>query len=160
MNEVHSYTGDQRLVDGPHRDPRRGRAAAVNIVPTSSAAPAAVELLFPHLEGRLRGQAVRVPTPDGALLDLVATLAGTPDEQQLEDAFERAARGRLHGLLAVCREGLVSSDHVGDSHSAIVDTRLTTVGADGLCRVAAWYDNEWGYANRLADVLSLIGERL
>lgn len=160
MNEVHSYTGNQNLVDGVHADPRRGRAAALNIVPTYSAAPAAVERLLPRLAGRLDGQAVRVPTPDVALLDLVATLERPADAPAIHDAFRRAADGELRGLLTVCDEALVSSDHVGDPHSAIVDTGLTQSLGGELVRVAAWYDNEWGYAHRLADLLTLLGEHL
>ena len=161
MNEVHSYTSDQRLVDGPHPDPRRARAAAINIVPTSSRAPAAVARLLPHLEGRLAGGAIRVPTPDVALLELVATLERPADTETINQAFRRAAAGELEGLLAISDEPLVSSDHVGDPHSAIVDTLLTrSLGNGELVRVNAWYDNEWGYAHRLADLASWIGDRL
>lgn len=161
MNEVHSYTSDQRLVDGPHPDPRRARAAAINIVPTTSRAPTAVTRLLPHLEGRLTGGAIRVPTPDVALLELVATLERPADTEAINRAFRQAAAGELEGLLSVSNEPLVSSDHVGDSHSAIVDTLLTrSLGTGELVRVSAWYDNEWGYAHRLADLASWIGDRL
>lgn len=156
MNEVHSYTGNQSLVDGPHDDPRRGRAASMNIVPTHSAAPAALEELMPALRGRLAGQAVRVPTPDVALLDLVATVEQDVDEIAVQDAYVEAAAGPLRGLLDVCDEPVVSSDLVGDAHSAVVDLPLVQVTGD-LVRVAAWYDNETGYAHRLAELVARLG---
>jgi glyceraldehyde 3-phosphate dehydrogenase len=157
MNEAHSYTANQALVDGHHPDPRRGRAAAVNIVPTTTAAPQAVESLLPELRGRIVGQAIRVPTPDVALLDLVAQLKVPVSREQLRSAFRNAAQGSLLGLLAICEEPLVSSDFIGDSHSAIVDLDLLQTVGQALVRVVAWYDNEWGYAARLADLLTLIG---
>jgi len=160
MNEVHGYTGNQRLLDGIHRDPRRARAAAMNIVPTTSDAPQAVAEMIPGLEGRLNGQAVRVPTPAVALLDVVATFEHPATAEAINQAFREAAAGDLAGLLAVSEEPLVSTDYVGDSHSAVVDTLLTTSDGAELHRVMAWYDNEWGYAHRLADLLTLIGERL
>jgi glyceraldehyde 3-phosphate dehydrogenase len=157
MNEVHSYTANQSLVDGVNPDPRRGRAAAINIVPTYSAAPGACEALFPELRGRLRGQATRVPTPDVALLDLTAELSRPADEAAIAAVFREAAAGRLQGLLAVSDEPLVSSDFIGDSHSAIVDATLIQSVGGRLVKVMAWYDNEWGYAHRLADLLSFLG---
>jgi glyceraldehyde 3-phosphate dehydrogenase len=160
MNEVHGYTGNQRLLDGIHADPRRARAAAMNIVPTTSGAPQAVAEMIPGLGGRLSGQAVRVPTPAVALLDLVATFERPATEEAINEAFREAAAGDLAGLLAVSEEPLVSTDHVGDSHSAVVDSLLTSSDGSELHRVMAWYDNEWGYAHRLADLLTLIGERL
>jgi glyceraldehyde 3-phosphate dehydrogenase len=165
MNEVHSYTGNQNLVDGLHDDPRRARAAALNIVPTSTAAPAAVEKLIPELAGRLAGQAVRVPTPDVALLDLVATLESTADAEAVRAAYQRAASGPLRGLLAVSDEPLVSSDYIGDRHSAVVDLPLIQIlpsptRGDGapLVRVVAWYDNETGYSHRLAELIHLLAD--
>lgn len=160
MNEVHSYTSDQKLVDGAHKDPRRGRSAAVNIVPTSSRAAQAAMHLLPQLSGRLAGQAIRVPTPNMALLELVVTLDRTATPEALNDSLRGASEDSLRGLLAVSDEPLVSSDHIGDSHSAIVDALSTQVAGDELFRILAWYDNEWGYANRLADLATLIGERL
>ena len=159
MNEVHSYTANQSLVDGMHEDPRRGRAAAMNIIPTYSAAPSACERLLPELRGRIKGQAIRVPTPDVALLDLVVELARPADTAALHAAFAEAAAGELRGLLAVSDEMLVSSDFVGDPHSAVVDTTLTQQVGGHLVRVMAWYDNEWGYAHRLADLLAFLGDR-
>ncbi|MEM9598381.1 MAG: type I glyceraldehyde-3-phosphate dehydrogenase [Acidobacteriota bacterium] len=158
MNEVHSYTGNQLLVDGHHPDPRRGRAAASNIVPTTTAAPTAVGELLPELSGRLVGQAVRVPTPNVALLDLVAHLGRPATADAVRNAFRAAAGGPFADLLAVSDEPLVSSDHVGDPHSAIVDLPLVHMAGDRLCRISAWYDNEWGYAHRLADLLASIGD--
>lgn len=166
MNEVHSYTGNQNLVDGAHADPRRARAAALNIVPTSTAAPAAVEELLPALAGRLAGQAVRVPTPDVALLDLVATLERPADADAIRAAYREAAAGELRGLLATSDEPLVSTDHVGDRHSAVIDlpliqclpSRLPDSSDDApLVRVVAWYDNETGYSHRLAELVHLLG---
>ncbi len=160
MNEVHSYTADQRLVDGGHRDPRRGRAAAINIVPTPTAAPAATERLLPRLAGRLAGHAVRVPTPNVALLDVVARLERPPRLDQLTAAFRAAAAGDLAGLLAVSEEELVSSDLNGEPYSALVDLPLMSRAGTDLYRIVAWYDNEWGYAERLADLLTMMGKDL
>ena len=160
MNEVHGYTSNQRLVDGPHPDPRRARAAAANIIPTTSAAPRAVERLLPHLTGRLKGQAVRVPTPNVALMEWVATVERPADTESVNAAFRRAAAGKLRNVLAVSDDPLVSSDHVGQPYSAIVDSLLTECVGGELVRVMAWYDNEWGYACRLADLLTSIGELL
>nr|XP_061797903.1 glyceraldehyde-3-phosphate dehydrogenase-like [Nerophis lumbriciformis] len=160
ISEVHSYTADQRLVDGGHPDPRRGRAAAINIVPTRTAAPAAVERLLPRLAGRLAGHAVRVPTPNVALLDVVARLERPPRTSDIAEAFRTAAENDLQGFLAVSDEELVSSDLVGESHSAVVDLPLLSRAGGDLYRVMAWYDNEWGYAARLADLLTIMGRKL
>ena len=165
MNEVHSYTGNQNLVDGNHPDPRRGRSAAVNIVPTHTAAPWAAQQLLPSLRGRVEGIAVRVPTPNVALLDLVARVGKSVAEEEVAASFREAAGGRLKGLLAVSDEPLVSTDYIGEPYSAIVDLGLIQQVSnpddpDGrsMLRVTAWYDNEWGYAHRLADLVALIGE--
>lgn len=166
MNEVHSYTGNQNLMDGNHDDPRRGRAAAVNIIPTHTAAPSAAQRLIPELKGRVEGIAVRVPTPNVALLDLVARLERPAAAHEVRTAFRRQAAGRLKGLLAVSDEPLVSSDYIGDGHSAVVDSTLiqtldspdAEASEGSLVRVVAWYDNEWGYARRLADLVAQIGE--
>ena len=161
MNEVHSYTGNQNLVDGPHDDARRARAAALNVVPTSTAAPAAVEALLPALAGRLAGQAVRVPTPDVALLDMVATLERPADTGAIRSAYGTAASGALRGLLGVSDEPLVSTDYLGDRHSAVVDLPLIqclpSPDDAPLVRVVAWYDNETGYSHRLAELVHLLG---
>ena len=156
MNEVHSYTADQCLLDGHHRDARRARSAAINIVPTRSAAPQTVSRLLPGLEGRLAGMAVRVPTPNVALLELVALLARPSSADELRELYRTAAKGRLAGLLDVTEQPLVSSDVVGEPSSALVDLELVTCSSN-LCRIVAWYDNEWGYAQRLADMLVALG---
>ena len=159
MSTVHSYTENQRLLDLPHPDARRSRAAALNIIPTSTTAAQAVGLLVPELAGRLDGFAVRVPTPAVAMLDLVTHLERDVSAERVRDAFREAAAGRMAGYLGVCEEELVSSDFVNDPRSAVVDLPLVQSAGGGLVRVVAWYDNEWGYANRLADLLSLLARR-
>jgi glyceraldehyde 3-phosphate dehydrogenase (phosphorylating) len=156
MTAVHSYTVNQRLLDLAHPDPRRSRAAAVNMVPTATTAPAAVGRLLPALAGRVEGIGVRVPTPAAAMLDLAVVLAAEAGVEQVRSAFRDAAAGELAGILATTDEELVSSDFIGDPHSAVVD--LPLVQATGrLLRVVAWYDNEWGYANRLAELVARLG---
>jgi glyceraldehyde 3-phosphate dehydrogenase len=163
MSTVHSYTENQRLLDLPHADARRGRAAALNMIPTSTTAAEALGLILPQLAGRVEGFAVRVPTPAVAMLDLVAELARPASAGEVREVFRAAARGPLAGLLGAVDEELVSSDFVGDPRSAVVDLPLvqsvTGFGGGALVRVVAWYDNEWGYANRLADLLVLLAER-
>jgi glyceraldehyde-3-phosphate dehydrogenase type I len=152
MSTVHSYTENQRLLDLPHPDPRRSRAAAVNIVPTSTTAAEALGLLIPELTGRVTGFAVRVPTPVVAMLDLVADLEREARPEEVRQAFRDAAEGALAGWLGATQEELVSSDFVNDPRSAVVDLPLAQA-TGSLARVVAWYDNEWGYAHRLADLL-------
>jgi len=153
MSTVHSYTENQRLLDLPHPDPRRSRAAALNIIPAATTAAEALGLLVPELEGRLTGFAVRVPTPVVALLDLVAELEREASAEDVRRAFrEAAAEEGMAGFLGVTEEELVSSDFVNDTRSAVVDLPLVQV-TGGLARVVAWYDNEWGYSHRLADLL-------
>lgn len=159
MSAVHSYTENQRLLDGPHSDPRRSRAAALNIIPTSTTAPEALGLVLPALAGRVGGMAVRVPAPMVAMLDLVAELERQASAEAVREAFREAAGGPLDGWLGVSEEELVSADFIGDPRSAVVDLPLVRVVSGGLVRVAAWYDNEWGYAHRLADLLELIARR-
>ena len=156
MSAVHSYTESQRLLDLPHSDPRRSRAAALNIIPTATTAPEALGLVLPELAGRVDGLAVRVPTPMVAMLDLVADLERQASVETVREAFREAAGGELAGWLGVSEEELVSSDFVDDPRSAVVDLPLVQVAGGGLARVAAWYDNEWGYAHRLAELLELI----
>ncbi len=160
LDTVHSYNNDQRLLGFPHRDPRRARAAAINMIPTTTSASTAIAQVLPSLAGRLDGLAVRVPTPNVSLIDLVTLLRERPDAAALNAAFREAAAGELAGILAVSEEELVSSDFVGDPHSAVVDLPLTRTVGGGLSRVVAWYDNEWGHANRLADLLELAGRGL
>jgi glyceraldehyde 3-phosphate dehydrogenase len=160
MSTVHSYTENQRLLDLPHPDPRRSRAAAVNIVPTSTTAARSLGLILPELAGRVDGFAVRVPTPVVALLDLVADLERDASAEEVRAAYREAAAGRLAGVLGVTDEELVSSDYVGDPRSAVVDLPLVQVVDGRMARVVAWYDNEWGYANRLADLLERLAARM
>ena len=159
MSAVHSYTENQRLLDLPHPDPRRSRAAALNIIPTSTTAARAVGLVIPALEGRIDGFAVRVPTPVVAMLDLVAELEREAPAEAVREAFRAAAREGMAGRLGVSEEELVSSDFVDDPRSAVVDLPLIQTVGDRMVRVVAWYDNEWGYASRLADLLILILNR-
>jgi glyceraldehyde 3-phosphate dehydrogenase (phosphorylating) len=156
MSTVHGYTENQRLLDQPHPDPRRARAAALNIVPIATTAPQALALILPELAGRIAGFGVRVPTPAVAFLDLAAELERDATAAALAAAYRVAAEGALAGLLGVTGEELVSSDFVGDPRSAVVDLPLLQVVDGRLARVVAWYDNEWGYANRLADLLARI----
>ena len=154
MTTVHAYTGDQRLLDAPHKDPRRARAAALNLVPTTTGAAKAVGLVVPELEGRLQGYAVRVPVPTASLVDLTVELECTTSAQTVNDAVgERADRGSLAGILAYSEEPLVSSDVIGSSYSAIFDAGLTSVTDGTQAKVVAWYDNEWGYSSRLAELV-------
>lgn len=155
MSAVHSYTESQRLLDLPHSDPRRSRAAGLNIVPTSTTAPEALGLLIPELAGRVEGLAVRVPTPMVAMLDLVVEVEREATAETVRQAFREAAAA-MPGILGVTEEELVSSDFINDPRSAVVDLPLVQIVDCGLVRVIAWYDNEWGYAHRLADLLGLL----
>ena len=152
LNTVHSYNNDQRLLSFPHRDPRRARAAAINMIPTTTSAIGATARILPELAGKIEGFAVRVPTPNVSLIDLVAELEGEPSVEELNAAFRQAAGGELAGILAVCEDQLVSLDFLRDPHSAIVDLPLTQSVEGRLYRVVAWYDNEWGHASRLAEI--------
>ncbi len=159
MTTVHAYTGDQRLLDAPHKDPRRARSAAVNIVPTTTGAARAVGLVLPELAGRLDGVALRVPVEDGSLTDLTAILAREVTAEEVNDAFAKAAEGPLKGVLRYSTAPLVSRDIVGDAHSCVFDAPLTQ--ADGtLVKVFGWYDNEWGYACRLTEMAARVGREL
>ncbi|HEV7518459.1 MAG TPA: glyceraldehyde 3-phosphate dehydrogenase NAD-binding domain-containing protein [Thermoanaerobaculia bacterium] len=153
MNTVHSYTENQRLLDSAHADPRRSRAAAQNIIPVATTTPFALGRLMPELAGRFAGVSVRVPTPAVAMLDLVARVDRPASAAAVRDAFRAAAAGERGRFLGVTEEELVSSDFVGDPRSAVVDLPLVQVVGGDLVRVVAWYDNEWGYANRLLDLL-------
>lgn len=161
MSAVHSYTENQRLLDLPHSDPRRSRAAGLNIVPASTTAPEALGGLIPELAGRVEGLAVRVPTPMVAMLDLVAELEREATAETVRQAFRDATdpASPMSGVLGVTEEELVSSDFINDPRSAVVDLPLVQIVDGGLVRVVAWYDNEWGYAHRLADLLSLLARR-
>lgn len=159
MSTVHSYTENQRLLDLPHPDPRRSRAAALNMIPTSTTAAEAAGDLLPGLAGRIAGYAVRVPTPAVALLDLVAETERDAPAEAVRDAYRAAATGSLAGLLGASGEELVSSDYIDDPRSAVVDLPLIQSVDSRLVRVVAWYDNEWGYAHRIADLLALLAAR-
>ena len=158
LNTVHSYNNDQRLLGFPHRDPRRARAAALNMIPTTTSAVIALGRVLPGLAGKMQGFAVRVPTPNVSLIDLVAELRESPGPAAVNRAFRQAAADELAGILTVSEEPLVSSDFLGDPHSAIVDLPLTQSLDGRLHRVVAWYDNEWGHASRLADLAELVGQ--
>lgn len=155
MTTIHAYTGDQQLVDGPHKDLRRARAAAYNVVPTTTGAAKAVGLVLPHLDGKLDGGAVRVPVPDGSLTDLTAILSREVSEQDVLDAYKEAAEGGLKGILQYSEEELVSTDILSNPHSTIFDSKLTKVDGN-LVKVVAWYDNEAGYSARTADLITKI----
>ncbi|MEN8693813.1 MAG: type I glyceraldehyde-3-phosphate dehydrogenase [Akkermansiaceae bacterium] len=157
MSTIHSYTGDQRLLDTPHGDLRRARAAAVNIIPSSTGAARAIGLVIPELNGKLNGGAFRVPTPTGSLTDLVAELGSDVTAEEVNAAFKEAAEGPLKGVLKYSEDPLVLQDIVGDPHSSIFDADLTTVIDGNMVKVCSWYDNEWGYSNRAADALTLLG---
>ncbi|EFL52617.1 glyceraldehyde-3-phosphate dehydrogenase, type I [Solidesulfovibrio fructosivorans JJ]] len=159
MTTVHAYTNDQRILDLPHKDLRRARAAACNMIPTSTGAAKAVALVIPEMAGRFEGFSVRVPTPTVSLVDFVAVLEKDTTAEALKAALREAAEGELKGILAVSPEPLVSSDYVGDSHSSIVDADFTTVQGGNLAKVYAWYDNEWGYSCRVADLIAYMGQR-
>jgi glyceraldehyde 3-phosphate dehydrogenase len=161
MTTVHAYTKDQVILDAPHKDQRRGRAAGLSIIPTTTGAAKAVSLVLPELKGKFHGMALRVPTPDVSLVDLTATLARSATAEDVNNAMrEAAAAGPLQGILAVSEEQLVSVDFLHDSHSAILDAPLTMVLGDHTVKVIAWYDNEWGYSCRVIDLIDLIASRL
>lgn len=159
MTTIHSYTAGQRLLDLPHRDLRRGRAAAINIIPTTTGAARAVALVIPELEGKFDGFALRVPTSTVSIVDFVVQLERAVTVDEVNDVFRQAAAGRLKGILDVTDEPLVSVDLKGNSHSSIVDAALTNAMGD-LVKVVAWYDNEWGYSCRTADLARYMAERM
>lgn len=160
MTTIHSYTNDQNLLDGPHKDPRRARSAAVNMVPTSTGAAAAIGEVLPELAGRLAGVAVRVPVENGSLTDLtVEVAASNVTKDQINRAFADAAGGRLKSIMRYTEDPIVSRDIIGDPASCIVDASLTTV-ENNLVKVFGWYDNEWGYANRTLDLVHLMARTL
>lgn len=155
MTTIHSYTGDQRILDAPHKDLRRARAAAINIIPTTTGAAKAVGLVLPHLNGKLDGNAVRVPTPTGSLTDFVCKVKKETTAEEVNAAFKKAASGSLKGILAYTDEPLVSTDIIGDPHSTIFDSDITIVEGN-LVKIVGWYDNEAGYSMRTADLITRI----
>jgi len=159
MTTTHSYTGDQRILDASHRDLRRARAAALNIVPTSTGAAKAVALVLPQLKGKLNGIALRVPTPNVSVVDIVIQTEKKCTAEEINDAFREAAAGPLAGVLAVSDEPLVSSDFKCADVSTSIDSALTMVMGDDLCKIVAWYDNEWGYSQRVVDLAELAASK-
>ncbi|WP_433953649.1 type I glyceraldehyde-3-phosphate dehydrogenase [Curtobacterium flaccumfaciens] len=159
MTTVHAYTADQNLQDGPHKDPRRARAAALNIVPTSTGAAKAIGQVMPELAGKLDGFALRVPVPTGSITDLTLETKSEVTVDEINAAYKEAAEGPLKGILLYSEDPLVSTDITTDPHSSIYDSGLTKV-IGGLVKITSWYDNEWGYSNRLVDLTEYVGERL
>ena len=159
MTTIHAYTQDQNLQDGPHKDLRRARAAALNIVPTSTGAAKAIGLVMPELKGKLDGYAMRVPIPTGSVTDLTADLSKSASVEEINAAFKAAAEGRLKGIVKYYDAPIVSTDIVTDPHSSIFDAGLTKV-IENQAKVVSWYDNEWGYSNRLVDLVALVGKSL
>jgi glyceraldehyde 3-phosphate dehydrogenase len=159
MTTVHSYTGDQRILDLAHKDLRRARAAAMNIIPTTTGAARALSLVIPDLAGRFDGYSLRVPTPTVSIVDFVAELRTKTTTEELRKVLCLAARKQLRGIMACEESPLVSMDFKGDAHSSIVDVEFTQVLRDNMAKVVAWYDNEWGYSCRVADLANYMGEK-
>jgi len=160
MTTIHSYTNDQRILDLPHKDLRRARAAALNMIPTTTGAAKAVGLVLPELKGKLNGMSIRVPTPNVSVVDLVAELARDVTVEEINAALKKAAEGPMKGILKYLEEPLVSSDFNDDEHSSIVDATLTMVIGGSMVKVLAWYDNEWGYSSRIRDLILYIIKRV
>ncbi len=160
MTTVHAYTRDQQILDSRHKDLRRARAAAMSMIPTTTGAAAAVGLVLPQLKGKLDGLAIRVPTPDVSMVDLVVEVEKETSAEAVNDAFRQAAAGSLKGILMVSDEPLVSIDYNHNPFSSIIDAELTNVMGGTLVKVMSWYDNEWGYANRLNDLTAYVAARI
>ena len=160
MTTVHSYTNDQRILDLPHKDLRRARAAALSIIPTTTGAAKAVGLVLPQLKGKLDGYAMRVPTPNVSLVDLVVILEKSTNTEELNAAFKKAAEGPLKGILQYSEEPLVSIDFRGNPHSSIIDAPFCKVIDGDLAKITAWYDNEWGYSCRVRDLINYVAKSL
>jgi glyceraldehyde 3-phosphate dehydrogenase len=159
MSTIHSYTGDQRILDAPHSDLRRARTAADNIVPSSTGAASAIGLVIPELNGKLQGGAFRVPTPTGSVTDFSAILSKDVSAADINAAYKAAAEGPLKGILYYTEDPIVLKDIVGDAHSCILDSKLT-MAQGSFVKVVGWYDNEWGYSNRAVDAMELVGQGL
>jgi len=157
MTTIHAYTNDQRLLDAPHKDLRRARAAAMSMIPTSTGAAKAIGLVVPSLKGKLEGLAVRVPVANGSLVDLTVTTSKPATVAAVNAAMKEAAEGSLKGILQYNEDPIVSQDIVGNPHSAVFDAPLTMVSGDHFVKVMVWYDNEWGFSNRMVDALLLLG---
>ncbi len=158
LTTVHAYTSDQRLIDAPHKDLRRSRSAAANIVPTSTGAARAIGLVLPELEGKLDGMAMRVPVVDGSLVDMTVELGSTASADEVNAAMRAAAEGELKGVLQYCEDPIVSTDVIGNGHSSIFDAGLTMAMDGRLVKVVSWYDNEWGYSTRVEDLVSRLAK--
>lgn len=159
MTTIHSYTNDQQVLDLPHKDLRRARAAAVNIIPTTTGAAKAVALVLPELKGKLNGMSMRVPSPNVSIVDLVAELKGNVTVEEVNEALKAAADGPLKGILNYSDEPLVSSDYNGDPASSTIDALSTMVVEGNMVKVVSWYDNEWGYSNRVVDLCNYIAKK-
>ncbi|MEO6207460.1 MAG: type I glyceraldehyde-3-phosphate dehydrogenase [Candidatus Limnocylindrales bacterium] len=160
MNTIHSYTNDQRILDVAHKDPRRARSAGQNIIPTTTGAAKALALVIPDLKGKFDGFSLRVPTPTVSVVDFTATVGRDTSVEELNDAFRAAGAGPMKGILGVSDEPLVSMDFKGDTRSSIIDGACTMVLGGNMVKVIAWYDNEWGYSCRVADLVALVAARL
>lgn len=158
MNTIHAYTNDQIILDSPHKDLRRARAAGLSIIPTSTGAAKAIGLVMPELAGKLNGSSMRVPVPDGSVVDLYVFLQKDTTAEQINATLKKYAEGSLKGILQYCEDPIVSHDIVGNTHSSIVDAELTFVTEKRFARVVAWYDNEFGYSNRLAEIAVKVGQ--
>jgi glyceraldehyde 3-phosphate dehydrogenase len=156
LTTVHAYTNDQGLFDHPHKDARRGRMAPMNIVPTSTGAAKALGLVIPDLKGKLEGLAFRVPVPSGSVVDLTVITRKKPAVEEIHAAMRRAADGPMKGILQVTTDPIVSADVIGNPHSSIYDSLLTQVPQEDMVKIIAWYDNEWGYAMRLVDLVAKV----
>jgi glyceraldehyde 3-phosphate dehydrogenase len=159
MTTVHSYTNDQNVLDLPHKDLRRARAAALNMIPTKTGAAKAIGLVIPELQGKLDGFAIRVPTPNVSVVDLTVVLGKTANAEQINEQFRQAARGPLKDILGYTEDPVVSSDFMRDPRSSIVDASMTKVLDGNLVKVLAWYDNEWGFSNRVIDLIRMLAQR-
>lgn len=159
MTTIHSYTNDQSVLDQPHKDLRRARAAALNMIPTSTGAAKAIGLVMPELKGKLDGYAMRVPTPNVSVVDFVCTTTKNTTTEEVNSALKAAAEGPLKGILAYTTDPVVSSDMMNNPNSSIVDAEMTKVLGGNLVKVVAWYDNEWGYSNRVVDLIAFLGKK-
>jgi glyceraldehyde 3-phosphate dehydrogenase len=159
MTTIHSYTNDQNVLDFPHKDLRRARAAALNMIPTSTGAAKAIGLVLPELKGKLDGYAMRVPTPDVSVVDLVAVVKKDTTTEEVNAALKEAAEGPLQGILAYTEDPVVSTDMLNNPNSSIIDADLTKVLGGNLVKVVSWYDNEWGYSNRVVDLIAFLGKK-
>jgi len=159
MTTVHSYTNDQQILDAPHKDLRRARAAALSIIPTSTGAASAIEIIFPELKGKMSAVALRVPTSDVSVVDFTCEVEKSTTVEEINEKFKEASMGELKGYLRYVEEELVSSDFIGDPHSAIFDALLTSVVEGNLVKVIGWYDNEYGYSSRVVDLIEYMGDK-